>query len=113
MHRAAFHDLAQAQGAGFAILALTAPIEVLRRRVLDRLAAGGDASEASLAVLERQRSSWEPLSPAEQRMVVMIDSAGPPPLDDVLARIAELTACAGACTGVECGNITPSRTPPA
>ena len=89
--RAAFHDLANRRGAGFAVLALVAPLEVLRQRVADRLAAGDDASEASLAVLDRQRSTCEHLSLAERLAAVIIHSADPPPLAQTLARIAELT----------------------
>ena len=59
--RQAFAALAQAQGATFHILACEAPAAVLRKRIEARLAHGGDASEATLAVLERQLGWLEPL----------------------------------------------------
>ena len=74
-----------------AILALVAPIHVLRRRVVDRLAEGGDPSEAGLAVLECQRTVREHLSLAERRMAITIDSTKTPPLTQILDRIAAVT----------------------
>jgi hypothetical protein len=90
-YRAAFQNLARQRGAGFAILSLDAPIEVLRQRVACRLAAGDDASEAGLGVLERQRSANEPLTPEEQGSALHIDSTQTPPLMEILERIAALT----------------------
>ena len=92
--RGAFRRLAQARGAGFAILVLDAPIDVLRRRVIRRLGEGCDASEASLAVLEHQRSSCECLDDGEQTLAFKIDSTDPPPISDILARIESLTGIA-------------------
>lgn len=89
--RSAFRRLAQSRGVGFAILVLDAPIEVLRRRVIRRLADGCDASEASLAVLEHQRACCECLDGAEQALAYKIDSSDPPPFEDVLAGIESLT----------------------
>ena len=63
--RDAFAQLARAQGCPFGILAPTAPIEVLRERILARQAQGGDPSEATLAVLEGQLQWIEPLGPDE------------------------------------------------
>ncbi len=92
--RGAFRRLAEARGAGFAILVLDAPIDVLRRRVIRRLADGCDASEASLAVLEHQRTSCECLDQAEQALAFKIDSTDPPPIDVVLRKIESLTGIA-------------------
>ena len=64
--RRAFADLAQAEGCPFHILACEAPVDVLRQRISDRQAAGGDASEATLAVLEQQLGWLEPLTDAER-----------------------------------------------
>lgn len=64
--RRAFAELAQAEGCPFHILACEAPVDVLRQRISDRQAAGGDASEATLAVLEQQFGWLEPLSDAER-----------------------------------------------
>jgi predicted kinase len=88
--RTLFHDLALRQGAGFAVIALMAPLGLLRSRVAQRLAAGDDASEASLAVLEHQRAVWERLSLAERRNTILINSTDLPPLPNIVRQIAEL-----------------------
>ncbi|MCU0956423.1 MAG: AAA family ATPase [Hydrogenophaga sp.] len=64
--RQAFAALATAQGAPFAILACEAPVDVLRERIRARQAAGSDASEATLAVLDQQLGWVEPLTTAER-----------------------------------------------
>lgn len=61
--RESFSSLASGLGIGFRILATDAPPDELRRRLLART---GDASEATVAVLERQLAWFEPLSAAEQ-----------------------------------------------
>ncbi|MDA8255200.1 MAG: AAA family ATPase [Betaproteobacteria bacterium] len=60
--RAKFAALAAEFGVGFGILAAEAPPEELRRRLLAR---SGDASEATVAVLERQLGWFEPLDAEE------------------------------------------------
>ena len=67
--RQTFADLAQAEGVPFRILACEAEPDVLRARISARQAAGGDASEATLAVLEQQFGWLEPLSDAERGAV--------------------------------------------
>jgi aminoglycoside phosphotransferase family enzyme/predicted kinase len=89
--RGLFRKLAETRNAAFAILVLDAPIEVLRRRVIRRLADGCDASEASLAVLEHQRACCECLDVAEQALAYKIDSSDPPPFEEVLAGIESIT----------------------
>ena len=64
--RRAFAELAQAEGCPFHILACEAPHDELRRRIGARQAAGQDASEATLAVLEQQFGWLEPLTGAER-----------------------------------------------
>jgi len=63
--RASFQALAQAQGANFGIIAPQATPEQLRQRIVARNAQGSDASEATLAVLEQQLRSVEPLTAEE------------------------------------------------
>ncbi len=63
--RAAFAEAARAQGCPFHILAPEAPLAVLRERIRQRQARGGDASEATLAVLEQQIGWLEPLDDTE------------------------------------------------
>lgn len=64
--RDAFAAVAQVCKAYFAILAPSVPLTQLRARIVSRQANGGDASEATLAVLENQLKWIEPLSPDEQ-----------------------------------------------
>jgi len=64
--RDAFHALADANGAGFAILAPQADVTELRRRILARQATGSDASEATVDVLEKQLQWIEPLEDDER-----------------------------------------------
>jgi len=75
--RGAFEALAREQGAPFTVFACEAAPEVLRERVAARAAAGRDASEADLAVLERQMRDHDPLTEAERRhtLVVRTDDA--------------------------------------
>lgn len=64
--RQAFADMARAQGVPVAILACEAPVDVLRERIRARQAAGSEASEATLAVLEQQLGWAEPLTGSER-----------------------------------------------
>ena len=64
--RDAFHTLANELGLPFQILAPQASPAQLRERILARQAQGRDASEATLAVLERQLRTLEPLGADEQ-----------------------------------------------
>jgi aminoglycoside phosphotransferase family enzyme/predicted kinase len=75
--REAFRLLAEAAGVPFAILDIHAPLDVLRARVAERSARADDASEAGLAVLERQIAAREPLTPAEMAVAVALDGTGP------------------------------------
>jgi aminoglycoside phosphotransferase family enzyme/predicted kinase len=70
-----FRALARARGATFAIAACEAPENVLRDRILARARAGGDASEATLGVLAKQRATAEPLGGEELTLGVRIDTA--------------------------------------
>jgi aminoglycoside phosphotransferase family enzyme/predicted kinase len=64
--RSAFRALAEELGIGFAILAAEAPVEELRRRIEAR---SGDASEATVAILEKQLDWFEPLTASERTCV--------------------------------------------
>jgi predicted kinase len=68
--RQAFADLARTEGVPFHILACEAAPEVLRQRISTRQAAGRDASEATLAVLEQQFGWLEPLTDTERAATV-------------------------------------------
>ncbi len=73
-HRAEFIALARELGLPCRILAFDAPEPVLRERVRRRAAAGGDASEATEQVLERQLAEREPFTHDEQPLVVRVDT---------------------------------------
>jgi aminoglycoside phosphotransferase family enzyme/predicted kinase len=62
-----FAALARELGVGFGILATEAAPEELRRRLLAR---SGDASEATVAILERQFGWFEPLTAQECRRLI-------------------------------------------
>ncbi|MDM7948503.1 bifunctional aminoglycoside phosphotransferase/ATP-binding protein [Hydrogenophaga sp.] len=64
--RQAFAALAQSIACPFHILAPEASVAVLRERIAARQASGGDASEATLSVLEQQLGWVEPLNEAER-----------------------------------------------
>jgi aminoglycoside phosphotransferase family enzyme/predicted kinase len=64
--RDAFRTLARGLGVAFSILAPQATPAQLRERILARSAHGGDASEATLDVLEQQMRTLEPLGPDER-----------------------------------------------
>lgn len=72
--RDAFHALARKTGIPFAILELRAEADELRRRVARREALGGDASEATLQVLEMQFRRGEGIAPEESALTVTLDS---------------------------------------
>jgi aminoglycoside phosphotransferase family enzyme/gluconate kinase len=66
-------ELAARRGAPFVILALDAPREVLRSRVQAREREARDASEAGIAVLERQLAAVEPLAAGERDCAIVLD----------------------------------------
>lgn len=70
--REVFRVLAHQVGAAFFIVAPQATRDQLRARIVAREKSGVDASEATLAVLERQICSMEPLDAAERRDVLHI-----------------------------------------
>jgi len=67
-HRDLLRRVASDVGVQFAILDCSAPAAVLRERIAKRIDAGSDASDATVAVLERQLSTEDPLTEEERRM---------------------------------------------
>jgi predicted kinase len=59
----------------FVILDVQTPESVLRLRLQRRVQHDREASEADLAVLDRQLASHEPLTADEQRYVLVVDGA--------------------------------------
>ena len=72
--RTRFRALAAAAGVPFLLLDCHAAAGELRRRVAQREAAGNDASEATLAVLEHQLDTVEPLAADERDSALSIDT---------------------------------------
>jgi hypothetical protein len=85
--RRAMLDEAAAHGADGLILHCTAPLDELKRRVAARRSAMNDASEADVALLDRQPSYWEPLDEAERRSTITVDTTRPQVLQSVLAAV--------------------------
>lgn len=61
-HRQPFQSLARSEGAEYGIVACSAPVEELMRRIRHRTA---DPSDATPELLPQQMASWEPLGPDE------------------------------------------------
>ena len=70
-------ELARHLGVPFAILHCVAPTDVLRRRLDERSRSGRDASEAGVALLDRQPGFWEDFGHDERPAVVTIDTTAP------------------------------------
>jgi uncharacterized protein len=83
-----FRRLAEDRGVPFRIFHCTAPDVVLRRRIRERAARGGDASEADLDVLDLQLEQMEPPAEEEKPFVVAYDTESPPLLGAVLSALA-------------------------
>lgn len=95
VHRAELAGLAARLGTTLAWLECTAPEPVLRSRVAART---GDPSEATVAVLERQLASRDPLATAEAARAVRVDTAGPVDATAVAAALRAAAAPPGGST---------------
>ena len=84
--RAAFRALAASLQVPFAILDMRADARLLRHRVASRNACGADASEADLAVLERQLAFHEPLDAQELASAIVVDAQERPDAAALYAR---------------------------
>ena len=67
--RQPFEDLAQRLATPYAVVACTADPDVLRGRLAARAQSNVDASDAGVAVMQRQRAQVEPPGPGENRVV--------------------------------------------
>ena len=79
--RVPFCQLAKMRRLPFAIIACTAPPAVLQARIAQRLANGGDASEATQAVLAHQIQTCEALTAEEEACCLHLDTSAPLPAD--------------------------------
>jgi aminoglycoside phosphotransferase family enzyme/predicted kinase len=75
--REPFRAFAERSRVPLTILGFDAPDSVLRQRVAQRAARGGDASEAGVVVLERQLAAREPPAAEEIPFTLKIDSTRP------------------------------------
>jgi len=89
--RRSFAALAAELRVPFTILDCRADEATLRRRVAEREAAGTDASEAGLAVLERQLEDHEPLDAGERALAIEVSTDG-------AIDVAQIAACWRAAT---------------
>ena len=69
--------VAQALGVPFTVLHCRAGEQQLQARVQSRLVAGGDPSEAGLAVLAAQQRTAEPLTAQEQALTLTVNTDAP------------------------------------
>jgi uncharacterized protein len=72
--RQPFFKLAQNRHVSFVILDIWAPEETLAERIALRAQQGGDASDATVAIMERQRVNEEPLTEGERFHSIGINS---------------------------------------
>jgi hypothetical protein len=81
-----FRQRAGELGVPFLLLDFRLPEALLRQRIEQRRQQGGDPSEATLAVLERQLATAEPLTANELDSVLAVESDHLP-MDELLARL--------------------------
>lgn len=81
--RALFSRLAADAGVPLILVRCRAPTEVLRARILDRMRKGSDASDANLAVLERQQAAFEPIDAGEALEILDADTTRASIVDDI------------------------------
>jgi aminoglycoside phosphotransferase family enzyme/predicted kinase len=73
------------------IVHCVAPLEVLKRRVAGRVATAADASEATVSLLDRQPSYWEPFSGDELGHVIAVDTTSTESIERALAGTGRTT----------------------
>lgn len=88
--REQFERLAHRHQARFAVLALQAPPEVLRSRIRQRQHIGTDASDADIAVLQKQIESHKPPAQEDEPSVIMLDATQAPStvVETICARLS-------------------------
>ena len=84
--RTRFQELAERVGVGFVIVSVAASIDELQRRLASRQRAGGDASEADLAVLRYQLDHADALDADERDRVVEVATDEPVDIDRLASR---------------------------
>ena len=72
-----------------AIVAVSAPPELMRKRILDRAGLAEDASEAGLDVLEHQLDRFEPVTDSENALVIEVENVDEVDVSSIAARIKD------------------------
>jgi predicted kinase len=85
--RELFIEAAREHAADVVIVHCAAPLDVLKQRVAGRAAAGADASEATVSLLDRQPSYWEPFSDEERPQVVAVDTTSADSIERAFCRL--------------------------
>jgi hypothetical protein len=83
--RELFAQLASNKKIAFAILDFYAPEQELKRRISQRQHSGTDASEATLAVLEHQLKTAQPLTAVELEKTIQVDTCDKDALHKIMA----------------------------
>jgi predicted kinase len=91
-HRQQFKELAESLKVPFVILDIQASEDILRSRITKRAEYDKDASEATLAVLEQQLKSQEPITEDEEFYTIQIDTENPLDLEQLAQHIKKLTS---------------------
>jgi len=89
--RESFRRLAEEQGCTLFIVDVFAPKSVLAERIERRSQEGRDASDATVAIIERQQKIEESFTPAEQPHVISMDSTDPQSTISAMRKIKEKT----------------------
>lgn len=82
--RKLFAKLALNKNLEFTIVDFYAPEQELRRRISERARSGADASEATIAVLEHQLKTAQPLTAAELEKTIRVDTCDKDALDKLM-----------------------------
>ncbi len=90
--RQLFHHLAEELSVPFVILHFHADEALLRQWINERQAAGKDASEATIDVLEHQLKTEQPLTEDEAELIISIDSSYDDAQDKLIAAASRLYA---------------------
>lgn len=85
--RQQFIGVARLLGVRFIILSYSASVETLRTRVENRFQRGRDVSDATVAVLEHQLATCDPLSADELMFTLEIDTEIPVKIDSIIHQI--------------------------
>ena len=86
-HREQFQQLAQLLDVPFVILDIQASEDTLRSRIIKRMEYDKDASEATLAVLDHQIETNEPIANSEAVYTLQVDTEEPLNLDELVQGI--------------------------